>query len=725
MSMPTNASGVSRREFLKITSGLVLGLQLPGCGGNNSAETLITNELTRTQAYPAAGLFFPNAFLRISSDNSIVFQIACSEMGQDVITSLSMLVAEELNVKLAAVTPEFAPAHASFENPKSGRQTTGGSNSIRGFYEPLRKAGATARQMLLQAAANTWDVDVDSCYAENGVVIHTKTGKKLQYGELVDVAGKLSVPDKIKLKSPAQFYIIGTAQNRLDTVQKVNGSAIYGLDVNVPGLLVATVLRCPVFGGKVKSVDASEAKQLKGVRDVVQIDSGIAVVADNYWTARKAHERIKVEWDEGQNAKLSSATIREQMIQAIDDGKIVREEGDVKQTLPLAAQTLEAVYETPYLAHACMEPMNCTAHVQKDRCDIWVSTQSQESTQKTGAKISGLSKKQVFVHTTFLGGGFGRRGEQDFVADAVQLSMFMKAPVKSIWSREDDIQHDFYRPATYNKLSAGIDSDGKLTTWKHAIAGDSILTRVVPFGGLLFSKDPTSIEGADNLPYQIPNQKISYARVEAGIPVGFWRSVGNSQNAYITECFIDEVAALAGKDPVAFRQNLLGKQSRYQAVLKLAAEKADWGGTLPAKHYQGVALVKSFDSYVAQIAEISIQPKTLRVLVHKVICVVDCGIVINPNAVEAQMESGIVFGLSAALDGNISINNGRVEQTNFNDYPVLRMPEMPEIEVHIIKSAEPPGGVGEVGTPPIAPAVANAVFAATGKPVRQLPIRLS
>jgi len=742
------ASNISRRDFLKIGGGLVLGLQLPGCGSNNSAETLITNELLRTNARPNDGvLFFPNAFLSISSANHIVFQIAGSEMGQDVTTSLSMLIAEELNVQLAAITAVFAPAHEAFENPKSGRQTTGGSNSIRGFYEPLRKAGAAARQMLLQAAATTWDVDISTCHTENAMVIHQESNRQLQYGELVDAARQLPVPDNIKLKPVEQFKLIGTAQQRLDAVQKVNGSAVYGQDVTLPGLLVATVLRCPVFKGQVKTFDATEAKRIKGVRDIVPIDAGIAIVADNYWSAHKARQQINVEWDEGEYAALTSAGIREQMIQAIDDGKTVRDEGDVKKALPQAAKKLEAVYETPYLAHACMEPMNCTAHVQNDRCDIWVSTQSQESTQKTGAKLTGLNKKQVFVHTTFLGGGFGRRGEQDFVAEAVQLSKIIKAPVKVVWSREDDIQHDFYRPATYNKLTAGIDENGNLTAWKHTIAADSILTRVVPFGGLLFSKDPTSIEGANNLPYHIPNQQVSYARVEAGIPVGFWRSVGNSQNGYITECFIDELAALAGKDPVAFRQSMLGEQPRYQAVLKLAAEKAGWGKSLPDHHYHGVALVKSFDSYVAQVAEVSIQPsnqsrsnqsrsnqpqsdqsqpdqsQSSQMRVHKVVCVVDCGVVINPDTVVAQVEGGIVFGLSAALYGNISIDKGRVVQSNFNDQPVLRISEMPEIDVHIVKSTAPPGGIGEVATPPIAAAVANAVFAATGQPVRQLPIR--
>ncbi len=731
-----------RRHFLKTAStyggSLLLGIQLPGCniGSGKNAQTQIMNMLTEnsTEQKIAGASFFPNAFLRIASNNQITVHVASSEMGQGVMTSLPMLLAEELESDWTKIKVEFSPAHKDFENPRSGRQTTGGSASIRGFWFALREAGAIAREMFVISAAQTWDVDKNSCTVDNGVVFHKQSGRSVTYGQLVDRAKLLPVPQTPPLKKPDQFRIIGQPIARLDSKSKVNGEAIFGQDVRLPNMLIAVVVRCPVFAGKPKQFDASETLKVKGVHDVFEIETGIAIVADHFWAANRGRELLNIDWDEGEHSTLNSQLIRKQFIDAIGDGKIIADRGDVTKSNNSADKKITAVFETPYLAHTCMEPMNCTAHVQQDRCDIWVSTQSQERTQKVGVKITGLSKDNVYVHTTFLGGGFGRRAEKDFVIDAVLISKLLKKPVKVIWTREDDIQHDFYRPATYNQLSATIDKNGALISWQHAIASSSILHRIVPFAGLIFrGKDDTSTEGADNLPYDIPNFKVTYAMVNPGIPVGFWRSVSYSQNAFITECFIDEVAALSKKDPFIFRQQLLANKPRHKKVLELAAKHSGWGKPLAKDHYHGIAVIESFDSYVAYVAEVSItgastgaeKEKNSTVKVHRVTAAIDCGIVVNPDTVEAQIQSGIVYGLTAALYGEITIKKGRVEQTNFGDYPALRMHEMPEIKIHLIKNAEPPGGVGEIGVPPIAPAVANAVFAATNIRVRKLPIRLN
>jgi len=734
---------IKKRNFLKKTtvvgSGLVLGIQLTGCDGDRkNVQTQITNMLSNNSAEQknANASFFPNAFLRIASNDLVTVHLASSEMGQGVITALPMLLAEELEADWSKIKIEFAPAHENFENPRSGRQTTGGSASIRGFWFALREAGAVARQMLINSAAQTWDVENSSCSVENGTVYHRQSSRSATFGQLVDKAKLLPVPETPKLKEPHQFRIIGQPIGRLDSSIKVTGEAIFGQDVRLPGMLIAVVLRCPVFEGVAKKYDASAALKVKGVQSVFEIETGIAIVADHFWAANQGRQLLNVDWDEGEYSALNSQQIRKQFIDAIDNGKTIEARGDVDK---ISGKTVNAIFETPYLAHSCMEPMNCTAHVQANRCDIWVSTQGQEQTQKVGAKITGLSKDKVYVHTTFLGGGFGRRAEKDFIKDAVLISNKLKKPVKVIWTREDDIQHDYYRPATYNKLTATIDNKGKLISWQHAIAGSSILHRIVPFAGLIFrGKDDTSTEGADNLPYDIPNFKVTYAMVNPGIPVGFWRSVGNSQNAFVTECFIDELATLSQQDPVKFRQQLLTDKARHLNVLELAAKKSGWGRQLEKNHYHGVALMESFESFVAYVAEISItEPDSASnsnsnsnwkhnksVKVHRVTAAVDCGIVVNPDTVEAQIQGGIVYGLTAALHGEITISKGRVEQTNFGDYPALRMHEMPEIQVHLVKSTQPPGGVGEIGVPPIAPAVANAVFAATGHRIRKLPIRL-
>ena len=719
----------SRRVFLKSTAfgtgSLVLGIQVTGCDSSGDFKTLIRNELVSSSdsAADAGPEFFPNAFIRITSDNTVNFYIASSEMGQGVMTSLAMLLAEELEVSFNQVKTEFAPAHPAFENPKSGKQRTGGSSSIRGFYQPLREAGAVARQLLIDAAAKKWNVAPADCYAENGIVIHRANKKQLRYGELIETANGLPVPETATLKEAKDFKLIGKAIPRNDSLSKVNGSAMFGMDVTLEGLHIASVVRPPVFGAKVLSVNSDQAKQVKGVVDIFQISSGVAVVATHYWATKKALDVLSIQWNSKTSENISDDSIRQQFIKAIDEeAKTVEDIGDVEEHIARAPKKLQATYETPYLAHACMEPMNCTAYVQHDRCDIWASTQSQENTQKTGEKITGLSRNKVFVHTTFLGGGFGRRGEQDFVMDAVEISKHMQKPVKVIWSREDDIKNDYYRPATYNELAAAISDDGELLAWQHKIAGPAILERFIPFARIVLrGKDKTSLSGAEELPYSIPNFRCTYAWVDAGIPVGFWRSVGHSQNGFVTECFIDEVAHAVGKDPYQFRRSLI-TDKRLMNVLDEVATQAGWAKQLPQGHYQGMALVESFGSIVAQVAEVSIHGQEVQV--HKVTVVADCGVVVNPDTVKAQIEGGIVYGLTAALYGEINISKGSVQQSNFHDYQMLRIDKMPLVDVHLVESNNDPGGVGEIGVPPIAPAVANAVFAATGRPVRKLPVKV-
>lgn len=724
----TELTSMDRRAFLKtsvsVTGGLVLGFSLSGCGPKFDGKTTIKN--LRLNQDNLADNFVPNLWLRINVDNSIVIQSACSEMGQGVMTALPMLVAEELEAELSMVTVEFAPAHDAFANPETGYQATGGSASMRGFWNPMRQAGATAREMLISAAALKWGVVNQDCDAKKGRIFHRASQQSFSYGELVEQASKLKAPTRIRLKNPQEFTLIGTSQARIDGPAKTDGSAVFGIDVKLPNLLVATIARSPVFGGKLATYDDSKTKQIAGVRDVIQIDSGVAVIADHYWAAKKGRDALSIKWDEGENATLSSAAIRQKFKTALSDATLVQEDGKVTDALAKSSKRISAVFETPFLAHTCMEPMNCTADVQSNECHVWAPTQSQEFAMKAAKKISGLSAEQIRIHTTYLGGGFGRRAEDDFVIEALQCSHAIKKPVKVIWTREDDIQHDFYRPASYSELTAAINKDNQALVWEHKLASPSILERYVPLAKILLrGKDHTSIEGADNLPYAIPNISVHYAWTDTPVPVGFWRSVGYSNNSFITECFLDELAFLAKQDPLDFRIDLLKDQDRHLGVLKLAANKAGWNKPMPKGHFQGIAMVKSFGSYVAQVAEVSIQPGETRPKVHKVTCAVDCGIVVNPDNVITQLQSAIIFGLTAALTGEIEIENGRVKQSNFHDTPHLRINQAPEIEVHLVKNAEMIGGVGEIGVPPIAPAVANAIFAATGKRVRKLPIRLN
>ena len=708
----------SRRAFLKssaaVTGGLVLGFSFPA--------SLLAAKAKSKAASTAP--FAPNVWLRIGADDSVTVICSQVEMGQGVMTSMPMLVAEELDADWNKVRTEWAPVDPAYGNPQmGGRMVTAGSRSVRGLWKPLREAGAAARSMLVSAAAETWGVAEGGCSTEKGEVLHEASGRRLSYGALAEKAATLPVPKQVSLKNK-NFRLLGQPLARRDIPLKVNGSAIYGMDVQVLNMLVARVARCPVFGGKVGGFNAAKTKAVRGVRQVVEISSGVAVVADSFWAATQGLKALQVQWDEGSKASLSSDEIRRRFAEAAEKtGAVARNDGDFARALPGAVKQMEAVYEVPYLAHATMEPQNCTADVRKDGCDVWVSTQSQSSVQDAAVKITGLPASAVKVHATFLGGGFGRRGETDCVSDAVETSKAVGRPVKVIWTREDDMQHDFYRPVTYVRFWAALDPSGMPVAWMQRVVQPSLNARSNPraldsTGGV----DRNSMNGASDLPYSIPNLRVEYIWNDPGIPIGYWRSVGNSVNGYVTESFFDEIAAAAGKDPLELRRRLLDKSPRHKAVLELAAEKAGWGKPLPAGRYRGISVHESFGSFVSQVAEVSVAPDG-KLRVHRVVCAVDCGWTINPDTIKAQMEGGIVYGLTAALKGEITIKNGRVEQGNFDNYPLLRISEMPEIEVYIVSSTETPGGIGEPGTPPIASAVANAIFAATGKRIRRLPIR--
>jgi isoquinoline 1-oxidoreductase beta subunit len=594
-----------------------------------------------------------------------------------------------------------------------------GSLSIRTSWQPLRQAGAAAREMLLQAAAQKWNVDKSQCRAENSAVINAATNARLSYGSLADAAAKLPAPTGIKLKDAKDFKVIGTSPKRLDTASKVNGTATFGLDVKRPGMLYASLERCPVFGGKVASFDGTKAKAVAGVKQVVQISNGVAVVADNTWSAMEGRKALTIQWDEGPRANTSTDSLRKMFADlSTKPGANARKVGDADAALASASKKIEAVYEAPYLSHAPMEPLNCVAHVRADGCDVWAGTQIQSVARMTAAQITGLPQDKVEIHTQYLGGGFGRRGGADFIGEAVEIAKAVpNTPVKLTWTREDDLQHDNYRPASYVKFAAGLDAQGMPTALTASVVCPS-------FGGIQNGVDSTSVEGIRDIDYHIPNFSVTYNPPDAGIPVSYWRSVGFSQNTFFMESFIDEIAAVTGKDPVEFRRTLLGtdpKNARYLAVLNLAAEKAGWGNPLPAGRFRGVGIVNNIGSFNAQVAEISVTQG--KVKVHRVVAAVDCGQVINPAIVAAQIESGIVYGLSTALKIGITLNRGRVQQTNFNSYDPLRIDEMPVVEVHIVPSTAAPGGIGEASTPSVIPAVTNAVFAATGKRVRMLPMK--
>ena len=709
----SHENGVSRRAFLKTSAaaggGMLVSLTMPkAIGDAESAD---------------ADAFAPDAFIRIDRSGEVTLIIPQVEMGQGTYTSMPMLIAEELEVELQQVRIEHAlPDDRLFGNRILGFQVTGGSTSVRAFWEPLRMAGATARSMLVSAAAASWQAKASSCRAEKGEVIHVPTGRKLAYGALVDKAASLPIPDKVALKDPKDFKLIGTTAKRLDAPDKVNGKAVFGIDVKVPGMKIAAVAACPVIGGKLARVDDSKAKAVRGVRQVIRLEDAVAVIADHMWAAKKGLAALDIVWDGGKNADVSTADIVKQLEDAANRPAVVaKQEGDIAKAMAGAVKTVEATYQLPFLAHATMEPMNCTAHVRNDGCDVWVGTQVATRARAAAAAVTGLPLEKVQVHNHLLGGGFGRRLDVDSITQAVQIARQVDFPVKVVWSREEDIQHDVYRPYYYDRLAAGLDEKGLPIAWSHRVVGSSIEARWAP-PAFVNGLDSDAVEGAAG-PYAFPNVLVEYVRQEPppGLTTGWWRGVGMTHNAFMVEGFIDELAAAAKKDPVAYRRALLETNSRMRAALELAAEKAGWSKALPGGVGRGVSVMFGFGTYIAEIAEVSVA-KDGQVRVQRVVCAVDCGRTVNPDTIKAQIEGGIIFGITAALYGEITLANGRVLQSNFDTYQMLRIDEAPTIEVHIIDSDAESGGIGEPGTSAIAPAVVNAIFAATGKRLRRLPI---
>ena len=694
---------VSRRDFVKLSAGA--GLWVAFGGG-------------KALAAPAAeaGLS-PSVWLHVGTDGVVTVYLAKSEMGQGSYTGMAVLVAEELEADWKRVRVVQADADARF-----GTMSTGGSSSVRRSYEPLRKAGAAAREMLVAAAAKRWAVAVSTCTAAEGAVHHAASGRRLGYGALAAAAAHEPVPADPALKAASAFRLIGRRVPRLDTPDKVRGRARFGIDVRVPGLLHAVVARPPVNGGAVKGYDRAAALRVPGVRLVAEVPSGVAVVAETTWAALRGREALAATYEPGPNGSLDSAALSRLLAEATLDPEPPRREGDVEQALAGAARRVEAIYELPLLAHATMEPMNCTADVRGGMAEVWAPTQAPTWARSAVAEALGLPEEKVTLHVTFLGGGFGRRSMRDFPAEAALVSRAAGAPVQVTWTREDDIRHDFYRPAGRNELRGGLDGAGRLVAWHHLVRTPSIGQQL--FGAARRSRGhPDVVEGAADVPYTAGAVRVDCAIPEVGVKLGWWRSVYSSQNAFAEESFVDELAAAAGQDPVAFRLAHLPPGNRLRGALQLAAERAGWGRAVPAGRARGVACHSSFGSHVAEVAEVSLDGKRIRV--HRVVCAVDCGVAVNPDSVEAQIEGAVVYGLSAALRGEITLAGGAVVQGNFDDYEPLRMSEMPEVAVHLVQSAEAPGGIGEPGLPPIAPAVANALFTLTGERLRRLPLRPS
>jgi isoquinoline 1-oxidoreductase subunit beta len=712
----------SRREFLetsaRISGGLVVGFVLPEISRFTPVQGL--------QAGGADRRFAPNAFVRVGSDDSVTILLAHSEMGQGIWTSLPMMVAEELDADWSKIKVAHAKAAPAYAHTTVGLQMTGGSTTTLSEFDRYRQAGGTARALLVQAAAQRFGVKPADCRTESGVVI--AGNHRARYGELAAAAAKLPPLAAVTLKDPTDWKLLGKPTKRLDTPEKITGRAQFGIDVRFPGLLTAVVAHPPVFGATVKSFDAGAARSVAGVRTVVQVPTGVAVVAEHFWAAKLGRDALKIDWDLGPNASLDSTALREQFRQlATTPGAVAAEAGNASEGLGKAVKTIEAEYTVPYLAHAPMEPENCTVRLGRGKCEIWAGTQFQGMDQQIAARITGLKPEQVDIHTTFLGGGFGRRANftSDFVAEAVEVAKAAKAPVKTVWTREDDVRGGYYRSAFLHRARIGLGADGQPLAWQHTVVGQSILI------GTVFEKaavkngiDSTSVEGLADSPYlkEIPNHRVELHSPTTGIPVLWWRSVGNSHTAFVVETLIDELAQAADKDPVEYRRALLKNSPRHLGVLNLAVEKAGWSERAPEGRARGVAVHAAFGSFAAQVAEVSVENGRIRV--HRVVCAIDCGTVVNPETIAAQMESGIAFGLSAALYSALHFKDGRVQESNFHDYRVLRLNEMPVVEMHIVPSTEKPGGVGEVGVPHVAPAVANAVARLTGQRLRELPLRV-
>jgi len=713
----------SRRNFLKTTvvaTGGLLGSGLIiGCSTMSGSAAASPRGLLPSASAPGA---MPNAWVKIGADNTVSIICARSEMGQGVFTALPMLVAEELEVPIDRIRVEMAPAGERYINTMLGAQLTGGSSSTREAYDPLRTAGAQARMMLIAAAAQQWKVDPSTCRAEN-VMVLGPAGQKATYGELAEAASKLEPPKSPKLKDASEFKVIGKSVTRFDTPSKVDGTAEFGIDVKLPGMLYAALAQCPVIGGKPVSFDGTQAKTMPGVKNVVQISDGVAVVADSYWRARKALETVQIKWNEGAGKALNTPGIRAALeAAAAKPGATNKKLGDVDAALKSAARRIDATYELPFLSHSPMEPMNFTADVRKDSVLLYGPTQFQQFAVGFAAAAAGVKPEQVTVRTTFLGGGFGRRIDVDFIVQAVEISKAVGAPVKLVWSREDDMKHDFYRPIALHRMSAGLDAQGMPTALKYHHTGPSITSR-------LFAEfvkdgiDPFMLEAAA-VPYAIPNQRVDVVIHDTGLRVGFWRSVSHALNAFANESFIDELAVAAKKDPLEYRRSLLAKEPRFLNVLDIAAKKSGWGAPVPAGRTRGVAVMEGYGTYLALVAEVSTSGDEIRV--HKVTVAADLGAMVNPNIVRQQIESSVIFGLSAALFGEITLKDGVVEQSNFHDYPVVRMNQSPEIDITLVTNgSEKPGGIGEPVTALMGPAVANAVFAGTGKRLRKLPLRLA
>ena len=739
----SHREGVSRRDFLRastaLTGGLLIAFHLPvttrsAIAQSQTAPPAPAGPMQASQQpapAPPKMVYPPNAFIRIGSDNSVTVVVSKLEFGQGVLTSLPMLIAEELECDWAQVKSVHAPVAPVYNHPGFGIQMTGGSQSVASSWDQLRTVGAQARVMLMQAAANEWKVPLPECRAEKGYVVHS-SGKKLAYGQLVEAANKLPLPEAVKLKDAKDFKIIGKTTRRLDTPGKTNGSAKFGIDVKFPGMLTAVVARPPMFGAKVKSFDIEDAQGIPGVRYVAEVPSGVAIIATSFWSAKKARDKLKVVWDDSAAAKVSSDALKAQFVAlAKTPGAVAKKAGDA-DAIKSAAKTIVAEYDVPYLAHAPMEPLNCTVLLTADACKIWSGTQFQTVDRAAAAKAAGLDPSKVEIETMLAGGGFGRRAvpDSDYVVEAVHVARVLrravgvdKTPpaVRVLWTREDDIKGGYYRPAYVHRIEAGIDKDGRPVAWNQVIVGQSIVAGT-PFEAMMVKDgvDATSVEGAME-GYSIPNVNISLHSPKTGIPVLWWRSVGNTHTAFVKETMMDELAASAGKDPVEFRKSLMTPGSRELAVLTLVADKAGWGKSLPAGRARGVAVHESFGTVCAQVAEVSVSSGKIKV--HKVFAAIDCGTAVNPGGIAAQVEGAIAFGLSAALSGAITLKDGVVEQSNFHDYAPIRIGDMPQVEVHIVASSAPPSGVGEPGTPPIAPAVANAVFALNGKRLRSLPLK--